>query len=57
MVEYKNFIMKMWEGLIHNGGIARFNMSKLLDIELILGFNCILPLLEFIPMLIKYAQG
>jgi hypothetical protein len=26
MEKFKNFIVKMWEDLIHNGGIAKFNM-------------------------------
>jgi hypothetical protein len=33
------------------------NVQKLLDFELIIGLHCILPLLELVHMLIKYAQG
>ncbi len=46
----------MWENQIENGGGVRSNVQKLLDIELILSLHYILPFLELVHMLIKYAQ-
>ncbi len=46
----------MWEDQIENGGGVRSNVQKLLDIELIFGLHYILPFLELVHMLIKYAQ-
>jgi hypothetical protein len=37
--------------------VARSNLQKLLDLELIFGLHCILPLLELVHTLIKYTQG
>jgi len=55
-VEYKTLIVKMSKDHIENE-VARSNLQKLLDLELILGFHCILPLLELIHTLIKYTLG
>jgi hypothetical protein len=37
--------------------VALKNLNVLCDIDLILGFPCILPLLDIVHMLIKIAQG
>ncbi len=54
---YFNHVFTLWEDQIENGGATRSNMQKLLDIELIFGLHYILPFLELVDMLIKYAQG
>ncbi len=55
-VEYKTLIVKMSKDHIENE-VARSNLQKLLDLELIIGLHCILPLLELVHTLIKYTQG
>jgi hypothetical protein len=56
VAKYKTLIVKMSKDHIENE-VARSNLQKLLDLELIFGLHCILPLLELIHTLIKYTQG
>jgi hypothetical protein len=45
VVKYKTFIAKMLEDQIENEA-TRSNLQKLLNLEFIFGFYCILPLLD-----------
>jgi hypothetical protein len=56
VVNCKTLIANMSKDHIGNE-VARSNLQKLLDLELIFGFHCILPLLELVHTLIKYTQG
>jgi hypothetical protein len=56
MAKYEILIVKMLEDQIENK-VARFDLQKMFDVELILSFHYILPLLELVHTLIKYAQG
>jgi hypothetical protein len=55
VLEYKSFIAKVSKNHIENE-VARSNLQKLLDLELILGFQYILLFLELAHTLIKYVQ-
>jgi hypothetical protein len=52
--EYKTLIVKM---AINNGFVeaTRTNLVNLCDVGTILGLPCILPMLEFINTLMKFA--
>ncbi len=54
--KYKILIVKMLEDQFENK-VSRFDLQKMFNVELILSFHCILPLLELVHTLIKYAQG
>jgi hypothetical protein len=54
--EYKTLIMEISQD---NASIAqaRFNLILFCDLPLLLGLSCLLPLLEAVNALIKFAQG
>jgi hypothetical protein len=54
--EYRPFIVKMHAESPKND-IASKNLSVLCDVELILGFPCLLPSLECVHKFIKIVQG
>jgi len=56
MTKYKTLIMKISQD---NASIAqaRFNLILFCDLPLLLGLSCLLPLLEAVNALIKFAQG
>jgi uncharacterized membrane protein len=56
MVEYKTLIMKMAQ---ENMSIvqARLNLDLICDIHTLLALFCLLPLLEVVNYLIKFAKG
>jgi predicted RNA-binding protein YlxR (DUF448 family) len=56
VAKYKTLIAKMLDDQIENETI-RSNLQKLLNLEFIIALHCILPLLELVHTLIKYAQG
>jgi hypothetical protein len=49
-----NIPMKMLKGQVENE-VTRSNLQKMLDVELIIDFHCIFPLLELTHTLFKYA--
>jgi hypothetical protein len=55
MAEYKTLIVKM---SLDNASVAqaRFNLNLLCDLHM-LSLSCLLPLLEVMNALIKFAQG
>jgi hypothetical protein len=55
VAKYKTLIAKMSKDQIENE-TTRSNLQNLLDLELILGFHCILSLLELVHNLIKHTQ-
>jgi hypothetical protein len=56
VAKYKTLIAKVSKDQIENEA-TRSNLQKLLDLELILGLHCILPLFELVHTLIKNIQG
>jgi hypothetical protein len=56
MAKYKTLIVKMSQD---NVSITqtRFNLDLLCDLHMLLGLSCLLPLLEVMHALIKFAQG
>jgi uncharacterized membrane protein len=56
MAEYKTLIVKIsWDKVLVTQ--ARFNLDLLCDLHMLLGLSCLLPLLEVVNALIKFAQG
>ncbi len=55
MVEYKTMLVKMALDSLTNQQ-AQLNHENLCDLQVLLGFACILPLLESIHALIKCTQ-
>jgi len=53
--EYKSLVVKMYIDAPKNKTIQK-NLDFLCDLELVLGPPCILPMLEAVHTLIKYAQ-
>ncbi len=56
MVEYKTPIVKM----SHDSVLVvqvRFNLYLFCDLHILMGLFCLLPLLEVVNALIKFAQG
>ncbi len=47
--------MQMWAHQLANE-IANANITTLLDVQILLGFHCIMPLLELLHGLIKMVQ-
>jgi len=56
MAEYKTLIMKMSHDSVSIAQ-ARFNLDLFCDLHMLLGLSCLLPLLEVMNALIKFAQG
>ncbi len=54
MVEYNTLIMKMLQDSA-SVAQARFNLDLLCDLHMLLGLSCLLPLLEVVNALIKFA--
>jgi hypothetical protein len=54
--EYKTLIVKFAEDASKESG-AKKNLSLLLDVATLLALPCILPLLEAVESLIKFAQA
>jgi uncharacterized membrane protein len=56
IVEYKTLIMKMAQ---ENPSIvqARLNLDLICDIHTLLDLSCLLPLLEVVNALLKFAKG
>jgi hypothetical protein len=55
LTKYKPLIMQMWAHQLANE-IANANITTLLDVQILLGFHCIMPLLELLHGLIKMVQ-
>jgi hypothetical protein len=53
--KYKSFVVKMHIDAPKNK-LARENLDLSCDLELVFGLPCILPMLEMVHTLIKYAQ-
>jgi hypothetical protein len=56
MAKYKTLIVKMLQDNVSIAQ-ARFNRNLLCDLHMLLGLSCLLPLLEIVHALIKFAQG
>ncbi len=56
MAKYKTLIVKMSQDSVSIAQ-ARFNLNLLCDLHMLLGLSCLLPLLEIVHALIKFAQG
>jgi uncharacterized membrane protein len=56
MAKYKTLIMKMSQNNVSIAQ-ARFNLNLLCGLHMLLGLFCLLPLLEVVHALIKFAQG
>jgi hypothetical protein len=56
VAKYKTFIAKILRDQIEIKA-TRSNLQNLSNLEFIFGLHCILPLLELVHTLIKYAQG
>jgi len=54
MAEYKTFLMKMMLNNLTNQQ-AKQNYQYLCDLQILLGLACVLPLLEFVHALTKFA--
>jgi hypothetical protein len=55
MAKYKTLLVKMaLDSLTYQQ--AKLNYENLCDLQVLLGLACILPLLEFVHSLIKFAQ-
>ncbi len=54
--EYKPLVVKMNNDL-HAILAANFFLEFLCDVEVVMGFNCIMPMLGTIHELIKFAQS
>ncbi len=55
LVEYKSLVVKMYMDAPKSKH-AQDNLDFLCDLELVIGLPCILPMLEVVHTLIKYAQ-
>jgi hypothetical protein len=55
LMEYKSLVIKMYMDASKSKHV-RNNLDLLCDLELVLGLPCILPMLEVVHTLIKYAQ-
>jgi hypothetical protein len=55
LTKYKPLIMQMWAHQ-STSEIANANITTLLDVQILLGFHCIMPLLELLHGLIKMVQ-
>jgi hypothetical protein len=55
MVEYNTLLLKMALDNPTNQW-AKLNYENLCDLQVLLGFACILPLLEYVHAFIKFAQ-
>ncbi len=55
LVEYITLLVKMAMDNFTNHQ-AKFNCEHLCDLQILLELSCILPLLEFVNVLIKFAQ-
>jgi hypothetical protein len=56
MEKYKTLIVKMSHDNVSVAQV-RFNLYLLCDLHILLGSSCLLPLLEAVNALIKFAQG
>ncbi len=56
MAKYKTLIVKMSKDNVLVAQ-ARFNLNLFCDLHMLLGLFCLLPLLEAVNALIKFAQG
>jgi hypothetical protein len=56
LAENKALVVKMIEDNATNA-IAKLNHQLLCDVETLLGLSCVLPLLEIVVGLSKFAQG
>jgi hypothetical protein len=55
LMEYKSLVIKMYMDASKSKHVWN-NLDLLCDLELVLGLPCILPMLEVVHTLIKYAQ-
>ncbi len=55
LTKYEPFIMKMWADR-SACEIVNANIIALFDVQILLGFHCIMPLLELLNGLIKMVQ-
>jgi hypothetical protein len=55
LTESKPFIMKMWANRLACE-IINVNIIVLFDVQVLLGFPCVMPLLELLNGIIKMAQ-
>lgn len=51
--EYKNLVLKMYQDSKVNNQIAR-NLELLCDLQVMLGFSCLMPMFKGLNELIKY---
>jgi len=56
LTEYKNLVIKMVEDNV-TIDIGKTNYELLCDLEMLFGFSCIIPLLELVQGLSKFAQS
>jgi hypothetical protein len=56
MVEYKTLIVKILEDNVL-AAQARFNLNLICDLHMLLSLSCLLPFLEAMNVLIKFAHG
>ncbi len=54
LAEYETMVVNMHDDL-HIVAVVKTNLQYLCDIEVVMGLVCIMPLLELIHALIKFA--
>jgi len=54
--EFKTLIVKMAQDSVFNEFVA-MNSELLCDVETIMGFICVIPMVEFVQILSKYVQN
>jgi hypothetical protein len=53
--EYKPLLVKMGQDL-HTSAPAKDNFEALVDVEVLLAFHCLVPMLEIVNRIIKWAH-